>query len=171
LQDFNPTQIDALANDNLQGYNDVSLTILNTPNGTVEVQSDGTILYTPNLSFVGGDEIEYKICSVECPDICAEAIVEVTITSEQIEIPDAFSPNGDSKNDLWVIPGIENYPNNQMTVINRWGDVIFEAKPYENNWDGTNKKGKNLPEGTYYFILRLDVVNEAPINGSITIVR
>ncbi|MFK8008159.1 MAG: gliding motility-associated C-terminal domain-containing protein [Saprospiraceae bacterium] len=171
LQDFNLTEIDALVNDNLQGYSNVNLAILNTPNGAVEVQNDGTVLYTPNPNLAGVDEIQYEICAEECPDICAEATIQITIISETIEVPDAFSPNGDNKNDFWVIPGIENYPNNQLTVINRWGNAVFEAAPYDNNWNGTNKKGKDLPEGTYYFILRLDVVNEAPINGSITIVR
>ena len=171
LQGMNSTIIEVLANDDLQGYSNIDLTILNSPNGDVEVLNDGTLQYTANPSFVGIDEISYQICVVECPDICAEATVQVTVISEEIVVPDAFSPNGDNRNDTWVIPGIENYPNNQLTVINRWGSVLFDAKPYNNDWDGTNTKGKDLPEGTYYFILRLDVVEEAPISGSITIVR
>ena len=171
LQDNNPLIIDVLSNDNLQGYSDTELTILNTPNGMVEVQNDGTLLYTPNADFEGIDEFTYSVCSVECPGVCAEAIVRITVISDKIRVPDAFSPNDDNVNDLWVIPGIEDYPNNQLTVINRWGNVIHDAKPYTNKWDGTNSKGGKLPEGTYYFILRLDVVEEAPISGTITIVR
>ncbi|MEO6883336.1 MAG: ice-binding family protein [Bacteroidia bacterium] len=75
-------------------------------------------------------------------------------------IPEGFSPNGDGINDLFVIRGIEYYPKNKFEIYNRWGDKVFEASPYQNNWDGRcaiglRVGGDVLPVGTYFYILDL----------------
>ncbi|MFN3404919.1 MAG: gliding motility-associated C-terminal domain-containing protein, partial [Cytophagaceae bacterium] len=82
------------------------------------------------------------------------------VRQSDILIPSGFSPNNDGVNDLFVITGIENYPNNVLTMFNRWGNKVFEAKGYNNDWDGTNKfgytiGGNQLPVGTYFYILDL----------------
>jgi len=51
-----------------------------------------------------------------------------------------------------------------------WGDVVHRAAPYRNDWDGTSN-GQALPEGTYYYVLRLDVSEGSGIKGKITILR
>lgn len=58
------------------------------------------------------------------------------------------------------IRGIENYPNNEFSIINRWGNVVYKKSGYDNTWDGTANTGVNygtdlLPEGTYFYILDL----------------
>ena len=75
-------------------------------------------------------------------------------------VPEGFSPNGDGTNDLLVIRGIENYLNNTFTVYNRWGNKVFEGKPYNNTWDGKSNEGiriggDELPTGTYFYVLDL----------------
>lgn len=75
-------------------------------------------------------------------------------------IPEGFSPNGDGINDLFVIRGIQNFPSNNFTIFNRWGDKVFEASPYKNTWDGSNTKGLKiggdaLPTGTYFYVIDL----------------
>lgn len=65
-----------------------------------------------------------------------------------------LSPNGDGKNDVWIINDIERYPDNEVTVFDRSGRVMFNAKNYQNNWTG-QLAGKPLSEGTYYYALRL----------------
>jgi gliding motility-associated-like protein/uncharacterized repeat protein (TIGR01451 family) len=75
-------------------------------------------------------------------------------------IPDGFSPNGDMVNDEFVIRGIANFPNNQLEVYNRWGNLVYKAVPYQNKWDGTstsefNVGGNVLPVGTYFYVLDL----------------
>lgn len=58
-----------------------------------------------------------------------------------------------------MITNIEYYPDNKFTVFNRWGNKVYEAAPYLNQWDGTSQYGsafkEGLPEGTYYYILDL----------------
>jgi len=74
-----------------------------------------------------------------------------------LELPTGFSPNGDGHNDDFFIPGIELYPNNTFVVFSRWGNEVFKrdnyANSYGHNWEGQNKDGAPLPDGTYYVIL------------------
>jgi len=75
-----------------------------------------------------------------------------------INIPQGFSPNGDGVNDFYVIRGITDYPNNTLTILNRWGNVVYKKNGYDNTWDGKTSEGvrfggDELPEGTYFFIL------------------
>jgi gliding motility-associated-like protein len=80
-------------------------------------------------------------------------------------IPDAFSPNDDGTNDVYTITNIENYPDNDFVVFNRWGNKVFEASPYTNTWDGSSQFGsmfgEKLPEGTYYYVLDPGTGDEA----------
>lgn len=80
-----------------------------------------------------------------------------------VDVYNAFSPNDDGKNDVWVIDGIEGFPENTVTIFNRWGDVIIEITNYNNIdavWDGTNKNGRKVATGTYFYIV--------DVNGSQT---
>ncbi|MDB9725334.1 gliding motility-associated C-terminal domain-containing protein, partial [Salibacteraceae bacterium] len=92
-----------------------------------------------------------------------------------IRVPKGFSPNGDGANDLFIIPGLDEYPNNSITIFNRWGNKIFEAAPYENNWGGKSENRATvgegaLPEGTYFFVLELSP-DEKPIKSYIYLKR
>jgi gliding motility-associated-like protein len=54
-----------------------------------------------------------------------------------------------------VIPEIVDYEFRRLTVVNRWGDIVYESREYNNDWGGTYK-GNLLPQGTYYYILELE---------------
>ncbi|AZJ32649.1 BspA family leucine-rich repeat surface protein [Tenacibaculum mesophilum] len=74
-----------------------------------------------------------------------------------------FSPNGDGVNDFWEIKGIEEHPNNIVTVFNRWGDMVFQMKEYDNQFNVfrgvanklTGMGGDKLPAGTYFFSIKI----------------
>jgi gliding motility-associated-like protein len=86
-------------------------------------------------------------------------------------IPNAITPNGDGYNDRWYIRDLERYPDNEVRIINRWGDEVFYQKPYDNNWQGT-WKGENLPGATYYYIIKIKFNGESyDFNGPLTVVR
>jgi len=82
-----------------------------------------------------------------------------------IIIPNAFSPNGDGRNDYLVVPGLEYYPDNHLIIFNRWGTKVLDRRGYRNDWDGRSEHdlswGDELPESTYYYVLDLGNGDEA----------
>lgn len=94
------------------------------------------------------------------------------ICENVFSIPEGFSPNGDGVNDFFVIRGLTTYPTHSIVIFNRWGEKVFQASPYNNDWQGLSQYGivvgvgEGLPEGTYFYLL--DKNNgEDPIKGSL----
>ncbi len=83
--------------------------------------------------------------------------------------PNSFSPNGDGVHDIWLVPGLETYPNATLSIFNRDGQILYQAKPYFEGWDGTYK-GKQVPIGVYYYIINRGN-GEALLSGSIYLIR
>lgn len=83
--------------------------------------------------------------------------------------PNSFSPNGDGVHDIWLVPGLETYPNSTLSIFNRDGQIMYQAKPYFEGWDG-KYKGKNVPIGVYYYIINRGN-GEALLSGSIYLIR
>ena len=74
------------------------------------------------------------------------------------ELPNAFTPNGDGQNDLFVpFPGYRFVDRIDLTIRNRWGGVVFETDDPEILWDGTDRQGKDLTEGVYLYNGSFDV--------------
>lgn len=96
---------------------------------------------------------------------------EVTIfvdNNTPLNPPNVFSPNGDQFNETWVIPTIDFFPDNNVKVYNRWGKLVYEQDNYSNGqaWDG-----QDLPEGTYFYVITLNVQGNNVHRGSVTIIR
>lgn len=87
-----------------------------------------------------------------------------------LAMPNGFSPNGDGRNDAFVIKGIELYPENELVVLNRWGDVVYERKNYRNEWTGENRRGTDLDDGTYFVLFRIPA-NEIEMTGYVELRR
>jgi large repetitive protein len=85
-----------------------------------------------------------------------------------ITVPNVFSPNNDGVHDTWVIASLERFPDNDITILNRWGTEVFKAKSYQNNWTGDN-----LAEGTYYYVARVKLCDgtDRMLKGYVMIVR
>jgi len=90
----------------------------------------------------------------------------------RISPPNTITPNGDGINDIWEVPGIADYPGAEVTIFDRWGQVVYRSTGYREPWDGTNG-GKELPVGTYYYHIQLNQLEGrgAPYTGFISIVR
>ncbi|WP_148230027.1 HYR domain-containing protein [Marivirga tractuosa] len=104
----------------------------------------GTTVITYTFSKENG---QTEICSF---DVTVEPLVL------EIQINKLVSPNGDGNNDSWVIGGIEQFPDNQVVIVDRWGTEVFNANGYNNNevlWSGENKSGELVPRGTYYYFI------------------
>ncbi|MCP4442229.1 MAG: gliding motility-associated C-terminal domain-containing protein [Aureispira sp.] len=95
-------------------------------------------------------------------------LVEVEPVTEVL-VPNVLTPNNDGKNDTWYIKNIDLFDTRSVKIVNRWGDIVFEAKVYQNNFNGEFAGGK-LPAGTYYYIL--DLGEDLGIHkGPVTIIR
>jgi large repetitive protein len=93
-----------------------------------------------------------------------------------IKAPQAFTPDGDGINDTFVIEGALLFPESEITIFNRWGNVVFETKGYKNDWNGTsnsslNVDGGDLPTGTYYYIFDTKDPSREVVKGYIYIQR
>jgi gliding motility-associated-like protein len=130
-------------------------TVVTQPaNGTLLLNLDGSFTYTPKTSFSGSDSFSYRLCDKDGD--CDQATVTITLV-DVILANQIFTPNGDGQNDTFHIEGIELYPDNRLSVFNRWGNEVYEKSGYNNDWDGvSNKKSvgnASLPVGTYYYVL------------------
>lgn len=87
-----------------------------------------------------------------------------------LSIPEAFSPNGDLKNDVWNIGNTELYPKMEVLIYNRWGQFLWRSEQgYPKVWDGMSN-GRELPIDSYHYVIDLHNGTK-PIAGSVTIVR
>lgn len=110
-----------------------------------------------------------------CGPRTVEAVSPCDVESP-VFVPESFSPNGDGINDVLVIPGIEAFPENSISIFNRWGAEVYREVGYDNatkRWDGTSLEatlGGDLPTGTYFFVLELGG-QESAITGFIQLNR
>ncbi|MEY2652436.1 MAG: hypothetical protein RLZZ321_1529, partial [Bacteroidota bacterium] len=105
-----------------------------------------------------------------------DPFVEGTNCDLIIEVPEAFSPDGDGVNETLIIEGLENIDGVSITIFNRWGNEVFSANPYNNDWNGTSQSnlnvgGDELPTGTYFYILDTQTSKYGVIKGYIYLKR
>ena len=90
-----------------------------------------------------------------------------------IEVFNAVTPNGDTKNDIFYLEGIDCYPNNTVEIYNRWGVKVFETSNYDNinnafkgysDGRSTISRNEKLPTGTYFYILKYEYSYDG-VNG------
>lgn len=96
----------------------------------------------------------------------------ITVLPYCVKPMEAFTPNGDGQNDLWLVTNGACLEYASVGVYNRYGAPVYENSNYKNNWDGTYN-GKPLPDGTYYFIINYKLINGkgAYARGTVTILR
>ncbi|MBT8196704.1 MAG: gliding motility-associated C-terminal domain-containing protein, partial [Bacteroidia bacterium] len=131
--------------------------------------------YLPNPIATPLQNIVYTVTVTSADGCITIDSVEVTIC-DSIFIPTGFSPNGDGKNDAFEIPGALYYPNNVLKIFNRWGNLVFEADGYKNDWTGVSNVnnvlfGNELPEATYYYIFDPNVPGIEAQMGFVVIKR
>lgn len=95
---------------------------------------------------------------------------EEDLTEELASIPTAFTPNGDGRNDTFIIPWIQHFPNAVVTIFDHWGGKVYEKSEYHlNAWDG-HFQGDLLPSGSFYYVIHFQG-SRSPINGKVSIIR
>ena len=125
------------------------------PNGGGTLLNAGDIIESSQTLYVYAE-------ANGCSD---ESSFDITINVIELSTRYGISPDGDNNNETWQIVDIEHYPDNEVTIYNRWGDMVYHTKHYNNTthvFSGTANKLTNLgadilPEGTYFFTI--DIFN------------
>jgi len=114
----------------------------------------------------------YSVVVTDKNSCAASLAVEVsfTWTYNCLLIPQIITPNNDGFNDEWRIRNIELYPDAEVRVYNRWGQLVFGTKNLsENPWDG-RLDGKLVPTDSYHYVLYLND-GSGPRSGVISVIR
>nr|WP_199080808.1 gliding motility-associated C-terminal domain-containing protein [Pedobacter sp. ASV19] len=75
---------------------------------------------------------------------------KLAVSGATLFVPNLFTPNGDGNNDAFEIRGLELFAQNDLIIVNRWGNQVYKSNNYRNDWTG-----EGLNEGTYYYVLRV----------------
>jgi gliding motility-associated-like protein len=123
----------------------------------------------------GGENI---IVFGQSHSVCPTTLDTIRVIGEQCGdydpvIPTVITPNDDGKNDLFIVDNLNIlFPESQIRIVNRWGDLVFESEGYEIPWNGTlRNEGNQLPVGTYFYRIILNDDNGTEITGPISIIR
>ncbi len=162
--------IDVTINDIITGP--FTVNILEQPeHGRLSQGIGGELIYDADLNYIGEDVVVYEVCQENCDCVFATVIFNVG-EEAQCVAPSIITPNNDGINDAFVVPclaNVDRFPNSEVSIFNQWGDEVFHAKTYQNDWKGTFD-GEDLPAGTYFYIIDLADGNK-PMSGYLIIQR
>ncbi len=174
------SSLDLIQNDQINSDN-FTVNILEQPTtGSLSEVGDGIFEFTTPARYFGTQQFQYEVCNATCSNLCSIANVRVVVlpgadVDTTNTVPNAITPNGDGMNDMLLVDELifdaVDFPKSEMVIFNRWGDIVFRASPYNNDWQGQSNNGDELPEGTYYYVLRLDISEGEVMKGDITILR
>ncbi|TDD73924.1 gliding motility-associated C-terminal domain-containing protein [Flavobacterium caseinilyticum] len=163
-----------LSNDTLNGAAviaaQVNTTFVSSTNTGITLSGTSVLVAAGTPS--GTYTLIYQICEILNPTNCDQATVSVIVTAPGIvlgcgtvTVHNAFSPNGDGINEVFTIDNIDDtlcYPENTVSIYNRWGVLVYETSGYNNNdkafrgvseGRSTISQSSGLPTGTYFYIL------------------
>ena len=103
---------------------------------------------------------------------CSDSTTKLITTPTTLWVPNAFTPNGDGKNDVLQIKGI-GLTSYELQIFNRWGKLLFTGNDLSDSWDGTNKSNKVVENGSYIYKIEATGYNGKPIEkqGTVTLIR
>jgi gliding motility-associated-like protein/uncharacterized repeat protein (TIGR01451 family) len=144
---------------NATGTGNLNETIATLANGSTAIY-EVTLSTSPSFT---GNLVNTVVVTSTTPDptpgpctTCSTTPIPANIP--EVVISNALTPNGDGKNDTFVIDGIENYPGSTLVIYNRWGNEVYYSNNYSNNWSGENLSG-----GTYYYLLTLKTPQQTKV--------
>jgi len=132
-------------------------TIGSTSTALIQVRPDRTTTYQVKATNASG-------CS-------SNSSITINVTDDYAAIHPAnlLTPNGDGKNDTWVVKNIELYPDNTVSIYDKGGRLLHKISRYNNDWDGSYN-GSPLAEGTYYYVIDFSS-GKYLLKGFVTILR
>lgn len=143
----------------------IPLLVSGAPHERLVIRAQGTMAgnVVNTATVAGGDP------TLPDPDLGNNSSTDVKKIIGNIKVPNVITPNGDGKNDVLKIDGIELYKESSLAIFNRWGNEVYRSPgSYINNWSGDG-----LSEGTYYYVLKLVSKEgaQSAVTGYITLLR
>jgi gliding motility-associated-like protein len=122
----------------------------------------------PANAHVAPAQIKVEASNGTCTTSSAVQDITPRYLAPVLNIPNVFSPNNDGQNDVWVLRNLQEFPNNDLVILNRWGSEVYRMKNYANNWNGSG-----LAEGTYFYVLRVRLCDNQEVThkGYVTVMR
>lgn len=103
---------------------------------------------------IGATTVVYTATDVSGNSSTCSFVVSVKSEQTLLDVAQLVTPDGNSENDTWIIGNIELYKENKVTIVDRWGSVIYSESGYDNEqraWRGRNQQGTIVPSGTYFY--------------------
>ncbi len=121
----------------------------------------------------------YKVTLLYNPgSFCADTLEKLFFidgdSTQEVKIPNVFTPNNDGINDCFQVAGISaKCDEYYIKIFNRWGNVVYENTDGTHCWNGKSQVGVDIPEGVYYYIMNIKKRNGPSINdhGTVTVIR
>jgi gliding motility-associated-like protein len=132
----------------------------------------GVISQSPVLNITPENSTQYIVKGTNDKGCSTSYSVNVNVSKDYNLAPNnLITPNNDGKNDNWTITNIAGYNDCKVIIFNRWGQAVFHsAKGYNNDWNGKDDNGNELPDGGYFYIIQCDGLTK-DLTGPITILR
>lgn len=97
-----------------------------------------------------------------CPDTTYLTVIGADYSS--LEPTDVFTPNQDGVNDFYQFK-LHNMKEVEISILSRWGELIYQLEGVNAVWDGTDKNGQTVPTGVYFYQFNAKTLDDRPING------
>ncbi|MBK8845775.1 MAG: gliding motility-associated C-terminal domain-containing protein [Bacteroidetes bacterium] len=126
---------------------------------------------SPTHTFTLGQAIQVTLIATNgtCSDTLVQFINIASLDTMVKNAPNVITPNGDGLNDCFEIGSIVSFREcSTFEIFDRWGELMYETGTKVNCWDGTNRDGNAVPEGVYYYILKID---KEEFNGFVHVIR
>jgi len=160
---ISPEQVDNASSDDCSGVDILSLDVT-----TFSCPPLGDVTVTLTVTDASGNSASgMATVTITAGDRDNNAIADAC-ENQELLVSKGFSPNGDNRNDTWVIENIEDYPNARVLVFNRWGEKVYEQVGYQNDWDAVSNQistGRRLPAGSYLYIIETNHAELEPLQG------
>ncbi|RYY28853.1 MAG: gliding motility-associated C-terminal domain-containing protein, partial [Sphingobacteriaceae bacterium] len=113
----------------------------------------------------------YTVTAINASGCSSTASITINVTDDyqSIQANNILTPNGDGKNDTWIVKNIDLYPESTVNIFDKGGRRLLNIKHYDNSWDGSFQ-GSPLTEGTYYYVIDFGT-GQPPLKGFITLLR
>jgi gliding motility-associated-like protein len=161
--------------DDVLGVTQASLnsTCMGANNGSIALtplNAHGPVSYSWTPAVAGDTSVASNLAPGTYQYVITDGVDSVSgsvvILEDQVKCKDitfsfytGITPNGDGHNDNWQIDSIIFFPENLVSIYNRWGDLVWVGKNYDNVnvvWDGSNRAGKQLPDATYFYLVEVN---------------